>query len=134
LESRSRSKPGCLSRILTFIHPGSRIQQQQQKRKGKKLFVVLSFLVATNLSHPLRIEVFFNTKIVTKLSKLLVWDPESDKKLYRIPDPGVKKVRGPRSGFATVESRNPDSRRAKIALNLKKCFLVLNIWFLAGGL
>jgi hypothetical protein len=27
--------PGCLSRILIFIHPGSRIQKQQQKRGGE---------------------------------------------------------------------------------------------------
>jgi hypothetical protein len=30
--------PGCLSRILIFIHPGSRIQQQHQKR-GEKLLI-----------------------------------------------------------------------------------------------
>ncbi len=32
--------PGCLSRILNFIHPNSnktRIQQQQQKRRGENL-------------------------------------------------------------------------------------------------
>jgi hypothetical protein len=34
------------SRILTFVHPGFRIQQQQQKR-GKK-FAVLPFFVASN--------------------------------------------------------------------------------------
>ena len=29
--------PGCLSRILIFTHPGSRIQKQQQKREVKKI-------------------------------------------------------------------------------------------------
>ena len=38
-------------------------------------------------------------KIVTKLSKIWVWDPGSDpgsgKNLFRIPDPGVKKASDP---------------------------------------
>jgi hypothetical protein len=44
--SRSRNTtisvagPGCFSRILIFTHSGSRIQKQQQKREGKKKFVV----------------------------------------------------------------------------------------------
>jgi hypothetical protein len=29
--------PGCLSRILIFTHPGSRIQKQEQKRGVKKI-------------------------------------------------------------------------------------------------
>jgi hypothetical protein len=29
--------PGCLSSILILIHPGSRIQQQTQKRRGEYL-------------------------------------------------------------------------------------------------
>jgi hypothetical protein len=33
----SVADPGCLSRILIFIHPGSRIHQQHQKR-GEKIF------------------------------------------------------------------------------------------------
>jgi hypothetical protein len=33
---------GCLSRILIFIHFGSRIQQQQQRESGK---VCLTFFV-----------------------------------------------------------------------------------------
>jgi hypothetical protein len=39
----SVADPGCLSRILIFTHPGSRIQKQQQKRGVKKL-VVIPFL------------------------------------------------------------------------------------------
>jgi hypothetical protein len=37
-ESRCRSvaDPGCLSLILIFTHPGSRIQKQQQKRRVKR--------------------------------------------------------------------------------------------------
>jgi hypothetical protein len=42
------AEPGCLSRILIFIHPESQIRQQQQKRRGKKF--VLPFFVATNIT------------------------------------------------------------------------------------
>ncbi len=31
---------GCLSRMLIFIHPGSRIYPQQQKRREKIKFIV----------------------------------------------------------------------------------------------
>jgi len=41
-----------------------------------------------------------NPKIVTKLSKIRVWDPGSGKNLFRIPDPGVKKAPDP--GSATL--------------------------------
>ncbi len=34
-------------------------------------------------------------KIVTKLSKIWVWDPGSGKNLFRVPDPGVKKASDP---------------------------------------
>ncbi len=39
----------------------------------------------------------FTQKIVTKLSKIWVWDPRSGKNLFRIPDPGpgVKKSPDP---------------------------------------
>jgi hypothetical protein len=39
------------SRILIFIHPGSRIQKQQQKRGVKKKLVVIPFFVATNFTN-----------------------------------------------------------------------------------
>jgi hypothetical protein len=54
---RSVADPGCLSRILIFTHPGSRIpdlgsriQKQQQKRVVKKKFDVIPFYVATNFT------------------------------------------------------------------------------------
>ena len=34
----------------------------------------------------------FAKKIVTKLSKVWVWDPGSRKNLFRLLDPGVKKA------------------------------------------
>jgi hypothetical protein len=42
-----------------------------------------------------RIIELFTKKIVTKLSKIWVWDPGSGKNLFRIPDPGVKRHRIP---------------------------------------
>ncbi len=49
-----------------------------------------------------RIIEFFAQKIVTKLSKVWVWDPGSGKNLFRIPDPGVKKAPDP--GSATLHN------------------------------
>jgi hypothetical protein len=49
-----------------------------------------------------RIIELFTQKIVTKLSKIWVWDPGSGKKQFRIPDPGVKKAPDPGSGSATL--------------------------------
>jgi hypothetical protein len=46
----SVADPGCLSRILIFTHPGSRIQKQQQKRGVKKNLLSLTFFVATNFT------------------------------------------------------------------------------------
>jgi hypothetical protein len=51
----------------------------------------------------------FTHKIVTKLSKIWVWDPgsgirdqASGKNLFRIPDPGVKKAPDPGSESTTL--------------------------------
>jgi hypothetical protein len=52
-----------------------------------------------------RIIEVFTQKVVTKLSKIWVWEPESGKNLFRIPDPGVKKAPDPRSGSATRGKR-----------------------------
>jgi hypothetical protein len=49
-----------------------------------------------------RIMELFTQKIVTKLSKVWVWDPGSGKNLFRIPDPGVKKAPDPGSGSVTL--------------------------------
>ncbi len=53
----SVADPGSLSRILIFINPGSRIQQQQKRERGK--FVVLPFLVSTNVTY-FKIILFLN--------------------------------------------------------------------------
>jgi hypothetical protein len=44
-----------------------------------------------------RIIEVFTQKIVTKPSKIWVWDPGSGKNLFWIPDPGVKMAPDPRS-------------------------------------
>ena len=49
-----------------------------------------------------RVIELFAQKIVTKLSKVWVWDPGSGKNLFRIQDPGVKKAPDPGFGSATL--------------------------------
>ncbi len=119
------------SRILICTHPGSRIQTQQQKRRAKKN--LLHTFLWSHKFHKIenyfsfevlwanfqRIIELFTQKIVTKLSKIWVWDPGSEippppgsgKNLFRIPDPGVKKAPDPGSGSATLlktqSSANP---------------------------
>ncbi len=116
---------GGVSRILIFTNPGSqisdpgsRIQKQQEKREVKKIwchtflcshkfhkivhyfsFDVLKKKIWANFQ---RIIELFTQKIVTKLSKVWVWDPGSGKNLFRIPDPGVKKAPDPGYGAATL--------------------------------
>jgi len=104
----SFADPGYLSRILIFTHPGSRIQKQQQKTGAKIFFCQTIFCIhkfhKTEYyfiydmlkkkiwpNFPRIIEVF-TQKIVTKPSKIWVWDPGSgirdpEKKLFRLPDP-----------------------------------------------
>jgi hypothetical protein len=114
----SVADPGCLSRIPVpiFSHPGSWIQKQQQKRGVKKKIFCHTFLCSHKFH---KIENYFSfevmkkkiwanfqriielfTQIVTKLSKIWLWDPGSGKNLIRIPDPGVKKAPDP--GSATL--------------------------------
>ncbi len=62
-------------------------------------FEVLKKKICANFK---RIIELFAQKIVTKLSKVWVWDPGSGKNLFRIPDPGAKKAPNPGSGSATL--------------------------------
>ncbi len=90
---------------------GSQIQKQQQKTGVKKFFCQTIFcshkfhkteyyFIFDRLKKKIwpnfpRIIEVFTQKIVTKPSKIWVWDPGSEirirKNLFRIPDPGVKK-------------------------------------------
>ncbi len=67
----SVADPGCLSRILIFTHPGSRISdpgsKNRNKRAGwKKIWANFQTIIE-----------LFTKKSVTKLSKIWVWDPGS---------------------------------------------------------
>jgi hypothetical protein len=109
------------SRILIFTHPGSRIPDPKTgtKERGEKKICchtffcshkfhkIVNYLIIEMLKKKIwanfqRIKEPFTQKIVTKLSKIWVWDPGSGKNLFRIPDPGVKKALDPGSGSATL--------------------------------
>ncbi len=93
--------------------PGSK---NSNKREGWKKITFLCSHKFHKLEHYFSLEVLkkkiwsnfhriielFTQKIVTKLSKVWVWDPGSGKNLFRIPDPGVKKAPDPGSGSATL--------------------------------
>ncbi len=85
----SVADPGCLSRILIFIYPVSRIQQQHQKRRGK---FFLSYHFCSHKYHkncelfsfePVK-KIYFLPIFVIELPKIWVWDPGSGirKKTY----------------------------------------------------
>jgi hypothetical protein len=103
------------------VYPGSRIQKQQQKRGVQKIccytflcrhkflkienyfcFEVLKKKIWTNFQ---RIIEFFTQKIVSKLSKIWVWDPGS-----KIRDPEGSKIRDPGSGVRDPEETYSGSR------------------------
>jgi hypothetical protein len=89
----SVADPRCLSRILIFTHPGSRIQKQQQKRVVKqklsylfwspKFHEIVNYFTFEMLKEKIwanfqRIIELFTQKIFTNLSKIWVWDPGSE--------------------------------------------------------
>ncbi len=55
----------------------------------------------------------FTQKIVTKLSKIWLWDPGSGKNLFRIPDPGVKKAPDPGSRIRNTAERKERTLQMK---------------------
>ncbi len=113
--------------FLPIPDPGSRIPDPKtgRKERGEKKNFVKYFFVATNFTKCKiinfwtaqekiwakfqRIMELFTQKVVTKLSKIWIWDPESGIRdpgsginLFRIPDPGFKKAPNPGSGSATL--------------------------------
>jgi hypothetical protein len=122
----SVADPGCLSRILIFTHPGSRISdpgsriQKQQQKTGVKIFFCQTIFCSHKFHKTEYYFIFDMLKkfgpIFQELLKFLpkklsprpqkygfgIRDPRSGKNLFRIPDPGVKKAPDPGSGSATL--------------------------------
>jgi hypothetical protein len=107
------------SRIQIFTHPGSRVQKQQQKR-GVKIFFFHTFFCSHKFhitenyfifemlkkkiwANFKRIIEIFTQKIVSKLSKIWVWDPGSGIGKKPILDPGS---RGQKSTGSRIRIRN----------------------------
>ncbi len=106
------------SRILIFTHPGSRIRisdpgfKNSNKREGStkischtffcshKFHKIVNYFIFELLQNKIwdnfqRITRLFIQKIVTKLSKIWVWDLGSGKNLSQIRDQGSKRHRTP---------------------------------------
>ncbi len=132
--------------LLPIPDPGSK---NSNKREGRKKICCHNFLCSHNF-HKIpnyfsfevqkkkiwanfqRIIELFTQKIVTKLSKIWVWDPGSGKNLFRIPDPGVKKAPDPRS---RIRIRNTDpNQRYGGPWKINICALTLSIaWSIDAG-
>jgi hypothetical protein len=136
--SPSVADRGCLSRILIFTHPGSRIPDPKTatKERGEKKIVVITFFVATNFAKfniilflkcqtkkcgPIfqRIIEVFTQKIVMKALKNMGLGSGIRKK--SIPDPGS---RGQKGTGSQIRIRNTGStgyqKKKKKRLVLKR--------------
>ncbi len=105
----SVADPGCLSRILIFTHPGSRISdpgsQNSNKREGWKKFFVIPFYLATNFTKLNIILVLKSWRkkfgsIFKELYNILPKKLSLSSQTYGfgIRDPGSE-IRDPRSGI-----------------------------------
>jgi hypothetical protein len=63
----SVADPGCLSRILIFTHPGSRLHKQQQKRGGEKICCHTHAIFCSHKFH--KIENYF----IFDMLKKIIW-------------------------------------------------------------
>ncbi len=114
------------SRILIFTHPGSRISdpgsKNSNKREGYKKISCHTFLcrhkfhkIENYFSFEMlkkkiwanfqRVKALFTQKIVTKLSKICVWDPESE---IRDPEKTYPGSRGQKCTGSRIRIRNTD--------------------------
>jgi hypothetical protein len=100
-------QPGCLSLILIFVHPGSRIWDPKTatKERVEKKFVVLPFLCHKN--H--KIENYINFELV----EIKIWALKnrglgSGIRKKPIPDPGS---RGQKGTGSWIRIRNTDSNK-----------------------
>ncbi len=112
--------PGCLSRIPDPDFYPSRIPDPKTGTKERGENNLLSYLFSSHKFHKIvnyfyfemlkkkiwanfqRIIEFLTQKIVTKPTKIWVWDPRSGIRKKPIRDPGVKKAPDPGSGSATL--------------------------------
>jgi hypothetical protein len=115
----SVADPGCLSRILIFTHPGSRIQKQQQNRGVKKIsghtifcshkfhnienYFIFEMMKKIIWAHFQRIIALFPPKNVNNLSKIWVWDPGSE---IRDPEKPYSESRGQKGTGSRIRIRN----------------------------
>jgi hypothetical protein len=80
-----------------------------------------------------RIIEVFTQKIVTKPSKIWVWDPGSGKNLFRIPDPAVKKAPDPGSGTLVSNLASPLNLKSGLDFSILRehhlCPVVQYCWF-----
>ncbi len=102
--SQCCADPGCLYRIQDypgseFLHPGSRVKKIQDPDSHQRIQVFLTQKL-------LKIQVFLTQKLFLSSRKndlgcsswIRIFSP------IRIPDPGVKKARGPGSGSTSLLS------------------------------
>jgi hypothetical protein len=102
------------SRILTFIHTGSRISDpgsnNSNKRGGRslKFYSIEKYFIFEQVKKKIsqfnKIIVLLTQKTSLSSQKygFEIRDPGSGKNIFRIPDPGVKKAPDPGSGSATL--------------------------------
>jgi hypothetical protein len=101
----SVADPGCLYRILIFIHPGSRIPDPATATKEERGKICFPTFFSSQEYHKLNF--FFNRyrkklepihkglvtfaqKFVTKLSKVRVWDPDPQLRCIRVSLPRTR--------------------------------------------
>jgi hypothetical protein len=123
--------------------PGSRIQKQLQKRGVKKIcchnflcshklhkianyfsFEVLKKKIWANFQ---RLVELFTQKIVTKLSKIWIWDPRSGIWRNPIPDPGS---RGQKGTGSRIRIRNTVSSQCFRSLSVR---ILRSLWSGSGS-
>ncbi len=129
--------------FLPILDPGSRIQKQQQKRGVKKFcchtffcshkfnkienYFIFEMLKKTMWAFIQRIIELFTQTFVTKLTKILLWDPGSEIRKKPIPDPGSeirkKPIPDPGSGSSgqkgtgsRIRNRNTVSNNGKVII------------------
>ncbi len=101
-QAPSVADPGCLSRILIFTHPGSRISDQKTARKESCKSAKEKNLGQFSKNY----RTFYPKKLSLSSQKygFGIRDPVSGKTLFRIPDPGVKKAPDPGSRIRNTAS------------------------------